>query len=222
MSVLPRSPDRRDPAPGSRGRTSASGGAEKILVRTNQDKILPTVSTDGRDLLVATPEGGNFARFLLPLSGQGEPVRLSAASRFSEQHPAFSPDSRWTAFDSNESGQREVYVQPLPEGPKRQVSIGGGQMPVWNRNGSELFYAARDGMLMSVAMRLAAGRPEIAEPQPLFLLQLGISGELPWHRHPYDVSPDGQRFLVIRRTPDAEADGAVVVTNWTAVLRTAR
>jgi hypothetical protein len=59
---------------------------------------------------------------------------------------------------------------------------------------------------------------EIAEPQPLFLLQLGASGELPFHRHPYDVSPDGQRFLLIRRAPGTEADGAVVVTNWTAML----
>jgi hypothetical protein len=113
-------------------------------------------------------------------------------------------------------------VQPLPEGPKRQVSIGGGQMPVWNRNGSELFYAARDGTLMSVALRLIEGRLETGEPQPLFPLQLGVKGELPWLRHPYDVSPDGQRFLVIRRAPDTEADGAVVVTNWTAVLGKAR
>jgi Tol biopolymer transport system component len=196
----------------------ASGGAEKILVRTKQDKVLPTVSPDGRHLLMGVPDGGNYSRVLTPLSGGGDSLRLSGNSGFSEEHPEISPDGRWTAFDSSESGQREVYVQPLPDGPKRQVSIGGGQMPVWNRNGSELFYAARDGMLMSAAMRLAAGRLEIAEPQPLFLLRLGVAGELQFHRHPYDVSPDGQRFLVIRRAPDTEADGAVVVTNWTAAL----
>ncbi|MGE5278239.1 MAG: hypothetical protein ACM3SU_14665, partial [Acidobacteriota bacterium] len=104
----------------------------------------------------------------------------------------------------------------------RQVSIGGGQMPVWNRNGSELFYAARDGMLMSVALRLAGGRLEIGEPQPLFPLRLGTSGEIQFHRHPYDVSPDGQRLLVIRRAPDAEPDGAVIVTNWTSALKAGR
>ena len=95
-------------------------------------------------------------------------------------------------------------------------------MSAWNRNGSELFYAARDGMLMSVALRPSAGRLEIAEPQPLFLLQLGMGGEVQFQRHPYDVSPDGQRFLVIRRAPDAHADGAVVVTNWTAALKGSR
>jgi hypothetical protein len=147
---------------------------------------------------------------------------LSGDSRFSEEHPEISPDGRWTAFDSSESGQREVYVQPLPAGPKRQVSIGGGQMPVWNRKGSQLFYAARDGMLMSAAMRLAEGHLEVGEQQPLFPLRLGIGGELPFIHHPYDVSPDGQRFLVIRRAPDTEAESAVVVTNWTAVLGKAR
>ena len=96
-------------------------------------------------------------------------------------------------------------MQPLPDGPKRQVSIGGGQMPVWNRDGSELFYAARDETLMSVSIRSAAGRLEIGEPQPLFPLNLGTGGEIQFTRHPYDVSPDGQRFLVIRRAPDCRA-----------------
>jgi len=109
-------------------------------------------------------------------------------------------------------------VQPLPDGVKRQVSIGGGQMPVWSRTGSELFYAARDGTLMSVPMTSAAGRSTFAEPQPLFPLRLAISGEIELHRHPYDVSPDGQRFLVIRRAPDADPDGVVVVTNWIGAL----
>jgi Tol biopolymer transport system component/predicted Ser/Thr protein kinase len=196
----------------------ATGGAEKILMRTKRDKVLPAVLPDGRHLLVSVSEGPNYTRVLAPLSGEGGSLRLSGDSQFSEEHPEISPDGRSTAFDSSESGQREVYVQPLAGGPKRQVSIAGGQMPVWSRNGSELFYAARDGMLMSVAVHLVAGRLEIAEPQPLFLLRLGVSGEVQFHRHPYDVSPDGQRFLVIRRAPDTEADGAVVVTNWTAML----
>jgi Tol biopolymer transport system component/predicted Ser/Thr protein kinase len=200
----------------------ASGGAEKILIRTKEDKIQPTVSPDGRSLLMSVPEGGNYTRVLTDIPGGGNSRRLSGESRFSEEHAVLSPDGRWTAFDSGESGQREVYVQALPDGAKRQVSVGGGRMPVWNRNGSELFYAARDGMLKSVAVRLASGRLEIAEPQPLFLLRLGVSGEIQFQRHPYDVSQDGQRFLVIRRAPDTEADGAVVVTNWTAVLRRTR
>jgi serine/threonine protein kinase/Tol biopolymer transport system component len=195
------------------------GGAEKILLQTKQDKILPTVSPDGRHLLLDVSEGANYARVLVSLSGASESLRLGAGSRFSEEHPEMSPGGRWSAFDSNESGQSEVYVQPLPDGPKRQVSIGGGQRPIWNRNGSELFYAARDGMLMSVALRPASGGLEAAEPQPLFLLRLGVSGEIQFHRHPFDVSPDGQRFLVIRRAAGVEPDGVVVVSNWTALLK---
>ncbi len=197
----------------------ASGGAEKTLIATKVDKILPTVSPDGRLLLYAAAEGGNWARVLSPVSGGGDSVHLSETPQFSEEHPAISPDGRLCAFDSGESGRNEVYVQPLPKGPKRQVSIGGGQMPVWNRDGSELFYASRNETLMSVSIRSAAGRLEIGEPQPLFALDLGTSGQLGFVRHPYDASPDGQRFLVIRRATDSEPDGAVVLTNWTSLLK---
>jgi Tol biopolymer transport system component len=200
----------------------ASGGAEKVLVQTKQDKILPSVSRDGRFLLLNASEKGAQIRILMQLDTGGEPLRLTGGARFSEQHPEISPDGHWTAFDSDESGREEVYVQPLPEGPKRQVSLDGGQMPVWNRNGSELFYVARDGMLMSAALRLESAHPEITEPQPLFLLRSGITGEIQFPRHPYDVSPDGQRFLAIRQAPDAEPDSAVVVTNWTALLKSGR
>ncbi|HEY3122513.1 MAG TPA: protein kinase, partial [Thermoanaerobaculia bacterium] len=84
----------------------ASGGAEKILVRTKQDKFLPTVSPDGRHLLMDVPGegGGNHARILTSLSEPGDSLRLSGDTRFSEEHPEISPDGRWTAFDSSESG----------------------------------------------------------------------------------------------------------------------
>ncbi|MGE5234853.1 MAG: TolB family protein, partial [Acidobacteriota bacterium] len=200
----------------------ADGGAERVLLRTKQDKVLPTVSPDGRYLLFSVSEGGNFARILAPLSASGGFARLTGGTRFSEEHPAMSPEGRWTAFDSNESGQREVYVQSVAGGARRQVSVGGGQMPVWNPNGRELFYAAPDGMLMSVAVHEAGTRMEIGESQLLFPLRLGLSGEVLFHRHPYDVSPDGQRFLVIRRAPGSEPDSAVVVTNWTAALERAQ
>jgi Tol biopolymer transport system component len=196
----------------------AIGGRETILARSNHDKVAPTVSPDGAKLLVSVPEGDRYARVLIPLPGQGDTRPLSDDSRFSEEHAEISPDGRWSAFDSNESGRREVYVQPLPQGPKHQVSMGGGRMPVWNRNGSELFYAAPDGSLKSAVLHAVASRLELKEPQTLFPLQLGVSGELPFHIHPYDVTPDGRRFLVIRGTPDADPDGVVVVTNWTAVL----
>jgi eukaryotic-like serine/threonine-protein kinase len=197
----------------------AGGGPEKVLVRSELDKMLPAVLADGRHMLVSAVMSGRYTRQILSLDDPKNSLRLGTDSRFSEEHPVVSADGRWTAFDSIESGQREVYFQPVPDGPKRQVSVGGGQMPVWNRSGRELFYAARDGMLMSVALRPEGGRLEAGEPQPLFPLQFDVSGELSWHLQPYDVAPDGQRFLVIRRAPGVDPDGVVVVTNWTAVLR---
>ena len=200
----------------------ADGGAERVLVTSQKDKVLPSVSPDGGSLLVAASGGGRFSRVVLPYGRKGDARNLSGDSRFSEQHPAFSPDGRWTAFDSNESGRREVYVQPFPDGPRREVSADGGQFPVWSRDGSELFFEGRDGMLMAAPLKSSSGRLEIGEPQPLFVLQLGTAGEVPWVRHPFDVSPDGQRFLVIRRATDAEADGGVLVSNWTELLRSGR
>ncbi len=194
----------------------AGGGLEKLLIRSERDKMFPSILPDGRRVLLDVDERPRYVREILPLDDPKNAVRLSADSRFSEEHPAISADGRWCVFDSIESGQREVFLQPVPDGPKRQVSIGGGQMPVWNRSGREIFYAARNGTLMSVALRVEGGRVEPGEPQPLFPLQFDLSGELPWHLGPYDVTPDGQRFLVIRRAPGVESDGVVVVTNWTA------
>jgi eukaryotic-like serine/threonine-protein kinase len=200
----------------------ASGGPEKLLLRSDHDKMFPTVLPGGRRILLNDIETPRYTREIVSLDDPKDVVRLGGETAFSEEHPSLSADGRWTAFDSLESGQREVYVQPLADGPKRQVSVGGGQMPVWSRDGRELFYAARNGMLMSVALRPVGGRLVAGEPQPLFPLQFDLSGELPWHLQPYDVSPDGQRFLVIRRAPGVEPDGVVVVTNWTAALPTAR
>jgi len=198
----------------------AGGGSETTLVRTKRDKFYPTVLPDGRHILAdSLTTAGRHGRVLVDLAAGGGAQPLSGDSGFSEHHPEPSPDGRWSAFDSDESGQREVYIQPMSQGSKRQVSVGGGQMPVWSRSGSELFYVALDGMLKSVALRRDGGGLQVSDPRPLFLLRPGVSGELPWIVHPYDVSPDGQRFLVIRAAPGAQSDGAVVVTNWTRALK---
>jgi Tol biopolymer transport system component len=200
----------------------AAGGPEKLLIRSDRDKTFPSILPDGRHVLANLDDPPRYARVVLSLDDPKNVMRLGGGSPFSEEHPALSADGKWTAFDSLESGQREVYVQSLPAGPKSQVSVGGGQMPVWNRNGRELFYAARNGTLMSVPLRDAGGKLEAGEPQPLFPLEFDLSGELPWHLLPYGVTPDGERFLVIRRAPGVEPDGVVVVTNWTAALAAGR
>jgi len=197
----------------------AAGGPENILVRTKDDKVLPTVAPDGRHLLFSLSEGAGFVRAMAPVSGGGEIRRLTGNTPASQEHPEISPDGLWTAFESAESGQSEIYAEAISGGSRRQISIGGGQAVLWSRDGSELFYVARDGMLTSVPLRRAAGQLETGEPQPLFPLRAGgKGGDIQLFRRSYDVTPDGQKFLVIRRAADTEADGAVVVTNWTQAL----
>ncbi|HEY6050288.1 MAG TPA: hypothetical protein VIZ58_03505, partial [Thermoanaerobaculia bacterium] len=201
----------------------AAGGPEKLLVRSKEDKVLPTVSPDGRQILFALSDGPRFVLAVAPLSGGGEIRRLAGDSPASQDHPEISPDGQWAAFESAESGQSEIYIEAISGGSRRQVSIGGGQAALWGRDEAELFYVARDGVLTSIPLRRAAGQIETGEPQPLFPLRAGArGGDIQLFRRPYDVSPDGQKFLIIRRVSDAEADGAVVVTNWTAALSRSR
>jgi serine/threonine-protein kinase len=144
-----------------------------------------------------------------------------------------SPDGRWLAYESNESGQREVYVRPFPDvsGGRWQVSTGGGTRPVFGRNGQELFYLATtgtvgtDATLMSV--RIQPGSTWTAgNPAKLFTGRYfyndgqGAAGD----GRTYDVSPDGRRFLMIKDSgtvgqQTATPPNLVVVQNWTEELK---
>jgi Tol biopolymer transport system component len=176
------------------------------------------VSRDGRSLVFVLSENGRFRRQILSLAG-GDPRDLGAGSRFSQGHPEVSPDGRWTSFDTDESGNLEVFVEPLTGGPKKQVSVGGGDSATWRADGKELFYVARDGTLMSVPIRESgAGSFETGDPQPLFPLQAATDPGFAYFRRPFDVAPDGERFLVVRRAADDVPEDAAVVLNWTGVL----
>jgi len=124
-------------------------------------------------------------------NGVGE-LRDFIATGFDETSPAFSPDGRYIAYSSNESGTTEVYVVPYPgSGAKTQVSRRGGQLPVWNPNGRELFYVSAGKELMAVdvetATTFSAQTPRALFAMPPYMAQRGM---------PYDVSADGTRFLV--------------------------
>jgi Tol biopolymer transport system component len=133
---------------------------------------------------------------------------------FDEVLGDFSPDGRWVAYASNESGRFEVYVQPFPgPGGKWQVSTDGGTAPLWRRDGKELFYVAADSKLMAVPVKIgAAFEPET--PRPLFETRLRNDPS----RH-YDVSPDGQRFLLNIPLAEGTSPPVTLVQNWTALLR---
>jgi serine/threonine-protein kinase len=133
-------------------------------------------------------------------------------------YPTISPDGAWMAYESNMSGQNEIYVERYPElGHRQKISTGGGYLPLWSRNGRELFFSSGDSRhILSVPVQygttLVAGRPQV-----LFeaAMEATLSGR------PYDVTPDG-RFMIIRRGPEESGGGAPdlkVVLNWFEELR---
>jgi eukaryotic-like serine/threonine-protein kinase len=128
----------------------------------------------------------------------------------------FSPNGRWVAYSSAESGRTDVYVQAFPgkTGGRWQVSQAGGDKPAWRRDGKELFFLAADGTLMAVDVR-TEGTFELGAPHPLFKAPVR-----PGSGWSYDVTPDGQRFLMNTLTEsDRARQAAAVVLNWTGTLR---
>ena len=128
----------------------------------------------------------------------------------------FSPDGRWIAYTSNESGQPNVYVQPfLRAGGKYQVSRDGGSHPVWRADGKELFYLSAAGTMMAVPIN-ATGQLEGGVPQTLFQPGTPV---LQTRGHPYAVTKDGGRFLVNVALQRSNVAPITVVVNWTAAIQ---
>ncbi len=150
--------------------------------------------------------------WVLPLDGAQQPF-ASIQTEAYESGAQLSPDGRWLAYASDESGKIEVYVQRFPEGGgKRQVSTGGALGPYWRRDGKELFYYAADGKLMAVPV----GSGESFAPGAAMALFEFRSGSLSPTTAPYTVTGDGQRFLV-NAIVDAEPNAPLtVVVNWAA------
>lgn len=159
-----------------------------------------------------------FDIWALPLDENGKPGKLFPVGETHSEDLGgqFSPDGNWIAFQSDESGRVEIYVQPFPgPGNKSLVSTNGGSQVRWRRHGQELFYVALDGRLMAVPIRVAshAGAPEIGTPITLFAPRLGGAVQQADYRHQYMVSRDGQRFLVATVTEEANAP-ITVILNW--------
>jgi Tol biopolymer transport system component len=136
-------------------------------------------------------------------------------TEFDETNPRFSPDGHWMAYQSNESGKNEIYVIPFPgPGGKRQVSMGGGSSPLWRADGKELYYMAADNHLMAAEVNAGGGVFEVSATSTLFELMLGRRNAAS-----YDVSADGQRFLVPMLPEGEVPEPLTIVQNWTAGLK---
>jgi Tol biopolymer transport system component len=150
--------------------------------------------------------------WLLPTTGERKPAPL-VRSPFTEFHGQFSPDGRWLAFTSNESGRDDVYVQSLFNADTRRlVSSGGGGYPRWGPTGRNLLYRAADGRLMNVPVRTVGSSVELGTPAAILRLvdPPGV------HPYPYDVAPDGRILALIPATEGAPQ--LTVLMNWQAAL----
>jgi Tol biopolymer transport system component len=195
-----------------------AGGSEERLLSTAQPKSVTDWSPDGRLLLFSSrdPKKGTDI-WALPLDGDGKPFPV-VQTDFDEQGGQFSPDGHWIAYQSDESGRAEIYVQRFPDrGNKWQISTNGGSQIRWRRDGRELFYVALDGRLMAVAIGVSsnAQAPEVGTPVALFAPPLGGAVQQGDSRHQYMVASDGQRFLVATVTEEANTP-ITVILNWKA------
>jgi serine/threonine protein kinase len=119
---------------------SSGTGSEQLVNKGNGTTLVGNLSPDEKFLVFSRFGGTGFDIFVLPLTGEGKPIPV-AQTRFREEQPQFSPDGKWIAYTSDESGQPEVYVQPFPTtGSKWQISNSGGTQPMWRRDGKELFF----------------------------------------------------------------------------------
>jgi Tol biopolymer transport system component len=193
----------------------SGNGNEDLLVATPQNKAPLDWSSDGRFVLYRSPGvTTGFDLWALPVSGDRKPFPV-AQTKFEERDGQFSPDGKWLAYQTNESGRTEIVVQPFPgPGSKLQISRNGGAQVRWRHDGKELFYIAVDGRLMAVPIRIASDGQSIEAnpPVPLFTTRIGgaIQGTA---KQLYDVSADGHRFLMNTVTEAATPPITVILNS---------
>jgi Tol biopolymer transport system component len=192
----------------------ADGGPEQVLLTTDQDNTPDDWSRDGRRIIIDVYSGHNTKLDLwwLPLDGDRKPVPY-LQTPFNEAHGRLSPDGKWLAYASDETGRSEIYVQSFPTpGGRVLISTSGGDQPGWRRDGKELYYLSLDRKLMSVEVTGGATF-ESGTPKVLFQTRAPAVGLLAFRNH-YAVAPNGQKFLVATVPEDMSTAPLVMVLNW--------
>jgi Tol biopolymer transport system component len=192
-------------------------GAERTIQEDGDVLESPrTVSADGRYLIYGrrAKDESAFHIWALPLTGGGKPFAVVQDS-FDEDFPSVSADGKWMAYQSNESGRREIYITAFPGGgAKWQVSSNGGTAPRWRKDGKELFFLDLSDNVTAVDVSIAGGAPRLGAPRALFQA-VGIQRDF----GPFDVTADGKKFLVNSGNLKEGNDPLTLVLNWAAELK---
>jgi serine/threonine-protein kinase len=202
-------------------RADGSGEATR-LAEIEHDFWPSSWSSDGKWIL-GEIQGTSFDLWAIPGDESGDPVPF-LATEFFERFPAISPDGRWVAYMSDESGREEVYVRPFPAAAgKWQVSDGGGDWPIWSPDGSELIYRTEDGLMSATVSAengsIRAGRPKPLASGGLSNRQVGIAvaGSI---FSDYEITPDGESFIILQGGEGQTTQNHVtLVTHWFDILR---
>jgi eukaryotic-like serine/threonine-protein kinase len=195
-----------------------TGAAERLLENSSTQYPM-AVTPDGRQLIFTDESAEtDIDLMILALDGSRQVTPL-LQSRFIERNGVLSPDGRWLAYEANDSGRFEIQVRPYPDvnSGLSVVSTGGGTRPVWTRNGQELLYVSPTGALMRVGVSRG---PSWSATMPTVVVKEGYLTNPVWWGRSYDVSPDAQRFLMIKEgSADVSATPIVVVQHWLDELK---
>jgi len=183
-----------------------SGAAPRIrLTNTPHSQSTPDWSADGKFVLFQqTSREANFDLWYVSLTGDRKAVPFLQTTH-QESRGRFSPEGKWVAYTSNQSGRQEIWLAAFPSATtNQQVSFGGGADAVWRRDGKELYYRSADGNLMTIPVEDVAGKLRFGTATTLFPMTATV----------YDVAPQGDRFLMLTRVRAAEVSPLVVLLNW--------
>jgi len=195
-------------------------GAEppRLVASDDTIKLLGDWSPDGAELVYTRIDGASSFDLWVAQAGDGR-ARPLLATPANEMQARISPDGKWVAYASDESGVLEVYVEPYPQlGYKRQVSVGGGGQPQWRADQRELFYLSADRSVVAVEIETSVGM-HFARPRPLFRASLG--GNPADAREVYAAAADGSRFLLAGQVEENTGRPITVIVDWAAGIRAA-
>ena len=190
------------------------GGEERFFLDISTRDQALDCSRDGKTLLVGTftLEGGKADLWLVPTTGEAHKPTPFLQTKFNEGPGRISPDGKWVAYVSDESGENEIYMKPLsPSGSDSwKVSSGGGTAPVWGKSANELLYVNSKREVVAATLRMNGAAGEVVSVKALFVL--------PAFTLNYDISPDGQTFVITRTLEMQKFPPLTLVTNWDEAL----